>query len=386
MPRPILFLSDSVSCSSGLGRITRDLAQRVHDHCGDAFRVGTVGYGGPGSRKFPWTEYHLHRVDNWLTPELPEIAEDFAAGEDLILMCVWDASRLYWLGQPSLCPLTHLRKFAERRDIEKWIYGAIDAEGPLSKVPHSIANTYKGFQRVLDYSKFSTQVTGHKEFIPHGVSSSVFYPRDQYKARNILIQQGFTCLTRHSILIGCVATNQERKNWPLLMQTARILRDRGVNLTLWCHTDAVDRYWSIHNLVEDYGLVGRVAVTMGRLTDDAMAEMYSACNVTLAIAPEGFGYAPAESLACGVPVVAGSYGAQAEFIPDEFLVDPVAFSYAGAYCSKRPVYDPEQWADAVERIDEKYWNVERKSLLPPAFDWDGDSLWKRWEEWFRRGL
>ena len=139
--------------------------------------------------------------------------------------------------------------------------------------------------------------------------------------------------------MGIVATNQARKNWQLGIETARILLDRGHDLRLWIHTDVIDRYWSLGNLIVDYGLVGRAAITITRFTDEQLAWMYSACDVTLGIGPEGFGYPIAESLACGVPCIVGSYGAQAEFVPKEMQLDPNAYFYEGAFCSKRPVHD-----------------------------------------------
>src|ERR1700734_1311262 len=127
MTTPLLFLSDSVSASSGLGRITRDLAMRVHHHLGNMYRVGTVGYGGAGSKDIPFQCYHLHSIDNWLVPELPAIWDDFAGEEEGILMCFWDASRLTWLGIPQICPIPQLRRWVETAKVKKWIYGAIDA-------------------------------------------------------------------------------------------------------------------------------------------------------------------------------------------------------------------------------------------------------------------
>ena len=173
--KPILFVSDSISSSSGLGRITKDLAVRVHENLGDVYRVGTAGYGGCGSSRFPWPDYHFHDVNNWLLPELPAIAADFAGDEELRIMFVWDASRLYWLGQPQLCPIPQLRHWVETANIKKYLYGAIDAEGPGGKLPHQIAETMKGFDRVLDYSAFSSKITGNPDHLPHGLDSKVFW-------------------------------------------------------------------------------------------------------------------------------------------------------------------------------------------------------------------
>jgi glycosyltransferase involved in cell wall biosynthesis len=379
MPRKkVLFLSDAVSCTSGLGRITRDLALRVHQHLGDTFEVGSVGYGGTGSSAIPWKEYHLHDVNNWLVPELPAIWQDFAGDEEAILFCVWDMSRLYWLGIPQTCPVPHLRQWVEKAKMKKWAYHAIDAEGPNGKLSTRIAETMKGFDRVLDYSAFSSEITGNPDHLPHGIDSSVFYPRDHTEARSSFIKSGFMGLKPDSLLIGIVATNQARKNWQLGIETCRVLIDRGHDVRLWAHTDVLDRYWSIGTLIADYGLQGRVAVTVSRFSDEQMAWMYSACDVTLGIAPEGFGYPIAESLACGVPCICGSYGAQAEYVPKQMQADPLAYFHEGAFCSKRPVHDATKWAARVEI------NIGQPTSLPEAINWK--HLWPAWEKWFREGL
>lgn len=387
MPRKkILFLSDAVSCSSGLGRITRDLATRVQLHLGEVYEVGTVGYGGNGSRNFPFQQYYLHDTSNWLVPELPAIWNDFVGEDEGILMAVWDMSRLYWLGMPETCPAPHLRNWVETAKMRKWAYHAIDAAGPHDRVPARIAQTMKGFDRVLDYSAFSSQITGNPDHLPHGIDTTVFYPRNHKEARAAFIERGFLGLKPDSLLVGIVATNQARKNWQLGMETCKILLDRGHDVRLWCHTDVLDRYWSIGNLIADYGMMGRVAVTIDRFSDEQLAWMYSACDVTLSNAPEGFGYSPAESLACGVPTVAGSYAAQSEFVPRDMQCDPIAYFYEGAFCSKRPVHAPGMWADRVIYCIGKYKRDNRESLLPLSVNWNGPTLWKHWEDWFRKGL
>lgn len=383
--KKILFLSDAVSCTSGLGRITRDLALRVHNEMGDLFEVASVGYGAPGSVTIPFKEYHLHNVENWLVPELPAIWTDFVGDEEGILMAVWDMSRLYWLGLPETCPVPHLRQWAEKARVKKWAYHAIDAEGPNGRLSTRIDQTMRGFDRVLDYSAFSSRVTGNPDYLPHGINTSVFYPRDPVSSREQFANNGFVGLTPDTLLLGVVATNQARKNWQLAIETCRILLDRGHNVRLWAHTDVMDRYWSLGNLVADYGLQGRVAITNFRFTDDQMATLYSSCDVTLGIAPEGFGYPIAESLACGVPCVSGSYGAQAEFVPKKMQVHPTAYFYEGAYCSKRPVHSANAWASAVEKTV-RLSVGQRHSLLPREIDWGGPLLWPAWKKWFEGGL
>jgi glycosyltransferase involved in cell wall biosynthesis len=384
--RKLLFLSDAVSTSTGLARICRDLAIRVHENMPDIFRVGSVGYGGAGSKSIPFPEYHLHSVDNWLVPELPSIWNDFVGDEEGILMCIWDMSRLYWLGMPATCPNPALRQWVEKAKMKKWAYHAIDAEGPNGKLSHGIAQTMKGFDRVLDYTAFSSKITGNPDHIPHGIDTTVFYPRPHKEARKLFIERGFVGLKPSSLLIGIVATNQARKNWQLAMETCKILVERGHDVRLWAHTDVLDRYWSIGSLIIDYGLGGRVAVTVNRFTDEQLAWMYSACDVTLGIGPEGWGYPICESLACSVPCIAGSYGGQADYLPKSMQCDPIAYFYEGAFCSKRPVHDPGVWADRVEAEALARNQQASVSLLPPEVDWNGSTLWPTWEKWFREGL
>jgi glycosyltransferase involved in cell wall biosynthesis len=377
---PLLFLSDSISSTSGLGRITRDLATRTHQYCSDVFEVATVGYGGPGSRKFPFPEYHLHSVKDWLCPELPEIWSDFVGDREGILFSIWDLSRLYWLGIPAQCPIPFLRKWVETAKMKKWTYHAIDAEGPNGKLSSKIAETMKGFDRVLDYSAFSSKITGNKDFLPHGIDTTVFNPRDRKESKKAFREGGFQGLSDDSMLIGIVATNQARKNWQLGIETCKILLDRGVDVRLWCHTDILDRYWSLPNLIVDYGLTGRAACTVTRFTDEQMAVMYSACDVTLGIGPEGFGYPIAESLACGTPCVTGSYGAQAEFTPEFMQIEPIAHYYENPFCSKRPVYNARHWADFAQQV------AGTPASLPDHVNWSAGKLWPLWQSWLRKGL
>jgi glycosyltransferase involved in cell wall biosynthesis len=379
MKRKLLLVSDSISCTSGLGRITRDLALRIYEHLSDIVDVATAGYGGSGSKRFPFSEYHFHDVSNWLLPELPQIARDFAGDEELIVMWIWDLSRLYWVADPRLCPMNHLRHWLDTAKIKKWVYHPIDAEGPNGKLSTRLAQTMKAFDRVLDYSAFSCGVTGNTEHLPHGIDTSVFKPHDRKEARKQFREAGFPQLKEDSFLIGIVATNQARKDWALGIQTARILLDRGLDVKLWCHIDVLERFWSLPNLIADFGLQDRVAITISSFTDEQMARFYSACDVTLGIGlGEGAGYPLFESTSCGAPVVHGNYGGGPEYLTSDSLVEPVAWRFEGIYSCKRPVFNPMDWADRAQAL------TGTVPVVPEHIKWE--NAWSSWESWFRKGL
>lgn len=376
----LLILSDSPSATSGLGRITRDIASRIHENLSDTFEVATAGYGGAGSKKFGWQDYHISQTPTWEVPELPLIVKDFSGDDPLILFSIWDASRLGWLVDPNQCTMPHLRRWhGEEKNLQKWIYAPVDAEGPNGRLSIKLAKTLSGFDRVLNYTKWSSGVTGYPDHLPHGIDFNVFNPKDKNWSRRKLRQGGFQGLRETDLLIGIVATNQARKNWALGIQTCKILVDRGRDVKIWAHIDAIERYWDLYALIVDYNLQGRIFITTSNFSDDQMATFYSSCDVTLGIGlGEGWGMPLAESLACGTPVVHGDYAGGAEFVPKRNLVGAESWYYEGPFSNKRPVFDPHDWADRVEQV------VGVEATIPEYIKWD--NAWPAWAEWLKKGI
>jgi glycosyltransferase involved in cell wall biosynthesis len=363
---------------SGLARIQRDVVSRIHAEMKDEFTVATAGYGGTGLESVPWKDYSLTQIDNWLLPELPKIAKHFAGDEELIVMFFSDASRLGWFAHPDWCYIPELAEWLKTAKIKKWIYAPVDAEGPNGHLSVKLDYIYKGFDRVLNYSKFSADVTGYPDYLPHGIDTNVFKPQDRMKAKEMFRKIGFDFLKDSSFLIGIVATNQARKDWPLGLETARILMDRGLDVRVWAHTDMIERNWDIGALVADFGLHNRVVVTTHEIPDQVMNHLYAACDVTLGIGlGEGFGYPIFESLASGTPVLHCLYGGAAEHLMTHMAVPVKAWRYEGPSCLKRPVCDPKDWAWWVENRAVQV--TDPPPMIDPELDWN--NLWPRWREW-----
>jgi glycosyltransferase involved in cell wall biosynthesis len=379
-PIPLLMLSDSVSHNSGLARITRDLCQRVHDHLGDTFEVCSVGYGAPGSKKLPWTQYFA-AVQDWEVLNLEAIWNDHAEGRKGILCAIWDCTRVGWMVDPELCVNPALREFMKRRPFELWIYCAVDAEG-VNGLPLMQQHILSKFDRVLFYSKWAADIAEKSlgkpfEHLPHGIEG--FQPVPKQECKEWMMASGHRSLRTNQKLIGIVATNQVRKDWALGVEAISLMRRDGMDVNFWFHTDSLDRHWDIQGLLQEFGIRDRGMITTQNFNDGTLNKLYSACDVTLGIGSEGFGFPLAESLYCATPVVHMSYAGGSCFVPKNYQVDPIAMRYEGLYALKRPFFNPADWAEKATEIME--YPCEK-----PQFDLSWDAIWDAWASWFLRGV
>jgi glycosyltransferase involved in cell wall biosynthesis len=230
--------------------------------------------------------------------------------------------------------------------------------------------------------------------LPHGLDSSVFYPRDKAEARRTLIHrlsEGKTELPINNdvTLIGVVATNSFRKDWGWCLETCAELLKKGLNVFLWGHSNGLGTdgnpqlYWNLLSLANQFNMGQRVILTTHPIDDEDMAWAYSACDVTLGIGSgEGMGYPLMESLTCGVPVLHGDYAGGAEFVPEEFQVPAKGYRLESKWMIRRPVFSA---VEAAEKVIELL-TPEMKALarIPDNMIWD--NLWPSWSKWLREGV
>lgn len=395
MKTKLMIMSDAPTAGSGLGRICGDLARRIAENMPYTFDVCTFGYGGVASRHLPYHQYVMEGVQNWVTPTLPEVWRDWVGDEKGILLSIWDLSRLGWLLRPEKqCENPVLREFLLKKPFKIWSYLPIDADGPNEKLTYPLKETLKGADRVLAYGKWGAGVVDRTmelpedttHYLPHGLDTSIFHEYNRTSIRKDFGSHAKACtlmgnyayrVKGDEVLISIIATNQTRKDWQLGIEVVAKLAIKH-NVRLWIKTDVLERHWSIPALLLDYGIADRTMVSLGDLTDEEMACAYSASDLVLGIAPEGFGYVHAESLACGTPCITSSYAGGAELVPVEMQVDPVGFRYESIWSCKRPVYRAEDWVVKAEE-----W-IGKRAELDPQYNWD--ILWPRWENWLREGV
>jgi glycosyltransferase involved in cell wall biosynthesis len=385
-----MLLSDHPGGVTGLGRITNAIATNIHTRMQDTFRVAVAGFGPGDTANIPYPVYQL----NWkqgLPDKLPLAWRMFAGDEPGIAMMVMNAAWGLWLAIPDPLEDSDLKSFLTSGKIKTWAYVPVDSESIGGRLPKVERRILQGFDRVLGYTEFGARLINdaleperpRAAWLPHGTDGKVFYPRDRQMARDgEFVKRVFKGaqgkVTPGTLLLGCVATNTRRKNWALAFETCAELVRRGEDVGLWAHTNAVHGAWDLLTMAEEFGLQHRVLFSTEALADEDMAWGYSACDVVLGIANEGWGMPLAEALACGVPVVTGNYAGATQFVPKEMLVDPVMFDYDGFYCSRRPIFNHYIWADKVQELKGS------AGWLDPQYLWE--NCWVNWERWLKEGL
>ncbi len=182
-PIPLLLFSDSPAGSTGLGRITRDLALRIHaDPATRArFRLGVYGIGGPitSSTKFPFFNCSVRQLDQMIPTDLELVYRDFAgvygdglqpdSADDLaqrhgqlrkgITLNILNASWAMWLARPDLLPANYpLREFLLTRPFRRWLYCPVDGHCADGTLGHQLAPVLAGMDRLLGYTGYGSRV------------------------------------------------------------------------------------------------------------------------------------------------------------------------------------------------------------------------------------
>jgi len=404
---PLMVISDAPTAGTGFARICNDLTTRIAQELSNEFRVCTFGYSGGVSRHLPYHQYVAQGMTgDWIMPTLPETWTDWAGEEEGIVLFLSDAARLGWFARPEMSEELNaypiLKHFLLNPPFKKWLYTPVDASGPNDCLTFPLEQILLGFDRILAYGQWGEGVIrrtlGDAEAdkrsltrLPHGIDTNIFRPYDREKARRSFFQlTGASTLKGkqepldpREFTVAVIGTNQARKDWGLCLEAVAVA-SKHFPIRLWVHTDRLERHWSLPALLVDYGLVDQTVVSLGQITDQNMACAYSACDVHLGIAPEGFGYCTFEALSCGIPSINGNYAGSPEWIPQkQLLINPVAFRYESIWSCKRPVYRAEDWAKKIVQVKENPGAYI--GFLSDRLDWNG-TLWNSWKRWFEKGL
>ena len=374
---PVLVVGDAPNVTGGLSRIARDITALLYqdsDVLGiEVMQAGILYDGSP----WPWRVFPLHDEPNWGRGDFERVWSWAAKGRQGVVFSVWDPARCF--------ELKKAKWFRTLPGANLWGYFAIDSVNEQGGFGGPAKEVVEEYDRVLGYCAWGAKVLrkvmgeGKKiNWLPHGLDLARW--------------QGISGEASARIL-GCVAANQPRKDFPLLFAAARELKKQKgwEGLKLWLHTDFAVKHWSVPELADIYGWNNEEFELTSGLGDAELAAMYSACTVTFGIGSgEGFGYPLVESLAAGTPCVHGNFGGGAEFIPrQEWLVQPSYYRIDGTYALQRPVYNVGRVVAALksageEKLVDTLTTSEYCKGAVKNLDWK--VLWPRWRNWFAAGL
>ena len=380
---PILFLGDSPTLPTGLGRIGHDLAQLLSSD--PLFRVGYMGRGGVASRHLPYPQYIFEPLidDHWGERIFQKTLDDFFGKEQGIVFTIWDPSRLDWLAIGDT-------DYGAGSRFKLWGYFPVDAEGcgPGGALTGLSAATIAKFDRILAYTKFGKRVLESStqrtdiQWMPHGFIRTERNLQNEsaaaFKVRQFLYDP-------HAMLtVGCVMSNQARKDWGVAALTLKLLAETR-DVKAWWHVDSIDRYWDLRGLVSDFKLEQFVRITTDEMSDQDLAGLYAECDVTiLPSLGEGFGYPIVESLAQGVPVIHVNYAGGAELIKNKDDLVPVReWRIDTRQSVVRPVLSAHDFVDKITTNRSGYRPPELRESVA-HLEWT--KLWPHWNRWFREGI
>jgi len=387
MPTPLMLVGDGPQEPTGLGHIARDIGMLIWANLPDVELVQVGGSVPPLWRAWEHVPMGpVERGDDWGAAYIQALWRDRFGDRPGVLFLVWDPARCYAYTALDL-------------PVQKWMYTAIDSHNRHDGLSGPPAAAVAAFDRVLAYTRWGSRVlrTARDEavpYLPHGLHLRSYAWEDDDEAEGM---QAWTTarLGPHigqATLIGCVATNQARKDLALFCETLALLKKRGLNIYGWLHTDQITGAWSIDQLAQDNDLRHSLTVTLGTFSERCLAALYRRCDVT--IAPglgEGFGYPIVESLAAGTPVIHGDFGGGAELVPKQEWRVPVRETRRESiYALTRPVYRVEDVANAVERVltwrEAVGWDVCHAYCRGAVAHLDWEALGPRWVTWIKEGL
>lgn len=415
LPRiPLLLYGDGPRLASGLARIARDLALRLvarEEELG--VRVAQVGVDYMGGWQWQTWDFAGFKHDAQdqgratLEAAIADLTQE--CGIRPIVFLITDPARCYEILRPApQSPDASGQIALAQLPATFWGYYPIDAENLQGAVGGPAWAATLWTDRLLGYGRYGAKVLkatreqiqhgaerieprsqGPISYLPHGIEPT-FRPGIALEQADPEWADWARSTDPLALRIGCVATNQPRKDLGLLFQTLGRLKQQGELIAAWLHTDLLTKAWDVGELVRTCGLERHeVAVSIHPLTDLQLAARYGWSHLT--VAPglgEGFGYPIVESLACGTPVVHGDYAGGVELIPERsWILSPEMWRLESVYAVKRPVHDPRYWAETIARIAAVEGKGESRAYCQSAvahLQWD--ALWPRWESWIRAGL
>lgn len=272
------------------------------------------------------------------------------------------------------------------------------------------ADQFRRYDKVVAYCKYGQDEINKlcrgevcKDFIHHGVDNSVYHPLP-VEERNRIKAEVFG-LAPDDFLITCVARNQPRKLYPIMLEAVKKFIDKyegNRKVYFYPHCPIQDVGWNLATLIPTYGLsfrmisqpphVGRRVILNDSLKvgvgppDEVLNQYYNAADLGLFIYNgEGWALPPMECMAAGTPTIMTKYSAPVDWAAGATrFVDPVYIFPEPQTNFMRAWVLPDPVVDAIKDVyqDKSYRSILRKAGLKVAAENDWNSIiLPQWEEY-----
>jgi glycosyltransferase involved in cell wall biosynthesis len=297
----LLWVSETPTALTGFGTVTRELLRRLARLPSYEIAAVASGYTGwPYDRT--WIPFELYPSASFGRDVLEKAIVHF---RPTIVAAFGDPWMIDYLADFRLPPACRLV-----------LYLPLDGE----PFPAAWRRLIEAADAAVCCSHYGAALTSaacpaaEVSMIYHGVDRTVFRPlpdKEEVKERLGLGRR---------FVIGCVARNQPRKSFPILLKAFARFAASHEDALLYLHTDPRDIGWDLIELTQRYGIETRTCfsrhATISHGFDGrTLNEIYNAFDVmALPSMGEGFGLPLLEAMAAGTPVIATDFSASAELV------------------------------------------------------------------------
>jgi len=342
----VLWLSDA-GCATGFGHVTHHIGERLVRDYGHDIHVLAVNHRGdyypsilePDRQTYLklYNPTQLLASDTYGTSRIQELLGKLieAPGGDLDAVVILNDPNvlLDLLFENAYDPQ---RALLQSRPI--LYYAPVDG----TNLPAMWSDVVPKVTNVVAMSKWGQQFFTPSKMVYHGVDPNHYW---SVKDKPITLSNGSLLRTKReakrafgfsedSFVIGRIDSNSGRKDYPAFLKAVMPLMQKHKDIELFMHTQTVQMQHGVHIPVmlgrwpdvdkERIHTPGNYTRYSGWPTQD-MNGLINAFDIFVTTSRgEGFGLSNAQSLACGVPVVAQNVSANPEVIgPGGVLIEPL---------------------------------------------------------------